>query len=396
MSHRGHHYTVDDARMIPGCVQQPRVPFAIAAGGPKMLALTARFADAWLTYGDTSYQDTTAAATEAVVRAQSEQLADACARIGRDPSELDRIYLIGNTDERPLASVDTFVDFATRYAALGFTDLVFHHPRPDDPVWTEPEAIVDQIAEVLPSCADRVTVSRIRIAASVGRRAGGATADPERGEARGEDDRGGDRAGLGAARRERAERLADRLLVGAAGAQPSRLAACRWRSPTGGRGTARRRAGRRRCRAPTCAGARARAPRAGTAGTVDRGSSARASSASSQPSAATLNDAGEVARGGERERRREVVDVHDLHRHRRAPHPQRRAPEQDPGREALGARADDGRGAQGGDGDVGVARRATRRAAARPRRPAPRARSAGLGRSDASSVSGTGLFGHAP
>ena len=41
---------------------------------PKTLAVTARFADAWLTYGDTSYQDTTAAATEAVVRAQSEQL----------------------------------------------------------------------------------------------------------------------------------------------------------------------------------------------------------------------------------------------------------------------------------------------------------------------------------
>ena len=151
MSHRGHHYTVDDARMIPGGVQLPRVPFAIAAGGPKMLAVTARFADAWLTYGDTSYRDTTAAATEAVVRAQAEQLAEACTRIGRDPGDLDRIYLIGNTDERPLASVDTFVDFATRYAALGFTDLVFHHPRPDDPVWNEPEAIVDQIAEVLPT-----------------------------------------------------------------------------------------------------------------------------------------------------------------------------------------------------------------------------------------------------
>jgi alkanesulfonate monooxygenase SsuD/methylene tetrahydromethanopterin reductase-like flavin-dependent oxidoreductase (luciferase family) len=150
MSHRGAHYTVDDARMIPGCVQQPRVPFAIAAGGPKMLAVVARFADAWLTYGDTSYQDTTAAATESVVRAQSEHLAKACARIRRDPDDLDRIYLIGNTDERPLASGDTFVDFATRYAALGFTDLVFHHPRADDPVWNEPEAIVDQIAEVLP------------------------------------------------------------------------------------------------------------------------------------------------------------------------------------------------------------------------------------------------------
>ena len=30
-------------------------------------------------------------------------------------------------------------------------DLVFHHPRPDDPVWSEPEQIVEDIAsEVLP------------------------------------------------------------------------------------------------------------------------------------------------------------------------------------------------------------------------------------------------------
>ena len=61
--------------------------------------------------------------------------------------------------------------------------------------------------------------------------------------------------------------------------------------------------------------------------------------------------------------------------------------------QALRARADHGRGAQRGDGDVGVARRATRRAAARPRRPAPPARSAGWGAAATSSVSGTGLFG---
>lgn len=37
-------------------------------------------------------------------------------------------------------------DEAGRYAAMGFTDLVFHHPRADDPVWNEPEAIVETIA----------------------------------------------------------------------------------------------------------------------------------------------------------------------------------------------------------------------------------------------------------
>ena len=51
MSHTGEHYTVHEARMIPGCVQQPRVPFAIAAGGAKTLRTVARAGDAWVTYG---------------------------------------------------------------------------------------------------------------------------------------------------------------------------------------------------------------------------------------------------------------------------------------------------------------------------------------------------------
>jgi alkanesulfonate monooxygenase SsuD/methylene tetrahydromethanopterin reductase-like flavin-dependent oxidoreductase (luciferase family) len=151
VSHRGPHYVVDDARMLPGCLQQPRVPLAIAAGGPRTLALTARYADAWITYGDTSYQDLTAAGTETIVVEQADRLATACAAIGRDAAEIDRIYLIGNTEARPLASTDAFADFAGRYATLGFTDLVFHHPVPDDPVWYEPEAIVEEIAtDVLP------------------------------------------------------------------------------------------------------------------------------------------------------------------------------------------------------------------------------------------------------
>jgi alkanesulfonate monooxygenase SsuD/methylene tetrahydromethanopterin reductase-like flavin-dependent oxidoreductase (luciferase family) len=140
------HYTVDDARMYPGCVQRPRLPIALAAGGRRTLALAARYADAWITYGDPLYRDTTPAGTERAVREQAARLADECAVIGRDPAGLDRIYLIGNTDERPLASVEAFTDFVGRYGELGFTDIVFHHPRPDDPVWTEDPSIVEAIA----------------------------------------------------------------------------------------------------------------------------------------------------------------------------------------------------------------------------------------------------------
>jgi alkanesulfonate monooxygenase SsuD/methylene tetrahydromethanopterin reductase-like flavin-dependent oxidoreductase (luciferase family) len=146
VSHRGDWYTVDEARMLPGCVQQPRLPLAIAAGGRRTLGLVARHADAWITYGDPQYRDTTPAGVDRAVRSQVSLLGSACEAIGRDVGEIDRIYLIGNTDERPLASIEAFVDFAGRFAELGFTDLVFHHPRPDDPVWSEPEQIVEKLA----------------------------------------------------------------------------------------------------------------------------------------------------------------------------------------------------------------------------------------------------------
>jgi alkanesulfonate monooxygenase SsuD/methylene tetrahydromethanopterin reductase-like flavin-dependent oxidoreductase (luciferase family) len=141
-SHQGRFYTVDDARTLPGA----QVPIAVAATGPKSLAVAARYGDAWITYGEPDSSDLSAAQVERAVRVQSERLAEACAAIGRDPAELRRIYLIGNTAERPLRSVDAFTDFAGRYAALGVTDLVFHDPRPDDPVWSDDPSVVAEIA----------------------------------------------------------------------------------------------------------------------------------------------------------------------------------------------------------------------------------------------------------
>jgi alkanesulfonate monooxygenase SsuD/methylene tetrahydromethanopterin reductase-like flavin-dependent oxidoreductase (luciferase family) len=145
----GSYYTIHEACIRPACVQQPRVPLALAAAGPRSLGLVARYADAWITILAPSEE--TPAEVEAIVRNRVDRLDDACAASGRDPASVRRIYLVGSTGERPLASVGAFDDFVGRYAGLGFTDVVFHHPRPDDPVWNEPESIVDDIAaEVLP------------------------------------------------------------------------------------------------------------------------------------------------------------------------------------------------------------------------------------------------------
>jgi len=149
VTYAGKYFTVDDACIRPGAVQLPRVPIAIAAGGPKALALVAKYGDAWITFGDTSHQNSSPNATDAVVRTQMQRLEDACAAVGRDSSEIQRIYLIGNTEERPLASAAAFDDFVGRYSAIGFTDLVLHHPRADDPAWDEPESIVDEIATIV-------------------------------------------------------------------------------------------------------------------------------------------------------------------------------------------------------------------------------------------------------
>ena len=47
----GEHYEAHGARMVPGCVQQPRVPFVLAANGPKAMRVAVRHGQGWATVG---------------------------------------------------------------------------------------------------------------------------------------------------------------------------------------------------------------------------------------------------------------------------------------------------------------------------------------------------------
>lgn len=144
--HAGVYYEFHGARVLPGCIQQPRVPVAIAAERPRTLCLAAEIGDAWITQGNPADGEQTAADTERIVRDQREVLERRCDETGRDPSSIDRIFLVGSSGERVLASTAAFDDFVGRYRELGFTDVVFHHPRPDDPLLNDDPAIVDEIA----------------------------------------------------------------------------------------------------------------------------------------------------------------------------------------------------------------------------------------------------------
>ncbi len=132
VTHDEGHYRAHEARTIPGPVQEPRVPFAIAATGPRGLRLAVRYGQAWVTTGDASVgEEGTPAASHAAVGAQVTRLETACEEAGRDPGSVERILLTGFTPDRPLDSVDAFVETAAAYRAQGITEIVLHWPIAD-------------------------------------------------------------------------------------------------------------------------------------------------------------------------------------------------------------------------------------------------------------------------
>lgn len=133
-SYTGSFYSAHEARGLPGCVQQPRVPLAIAATGPRGMRLAATYADIWVTTGDTNGPgELSAVDGAAVIARQIARLVDACERIGRDPATIDRMVVTGPQLSACTESSESFRDAIGRYAEVGATDLVLHWPRPQDP-----------------------------------------------------------------------------------------------------------------------------------------------------------------------------------------------------------------------------------------------------------------------
>ncbi|MER6010324.1 LLM class flavin-dependent oxidoreductase [Streptomyces bluensis] len=148
VSYAGDFYSAHEARNIPGCVQRPRMPFAVAATGPRGLRLAARHGQAWVTTGDPKlYETGTPEQSRRALRDQVEKLGKACADAGRDINAMDKILLTGFTPDRgrPLESLGAFVDFAGEHRELGFTEIVIHWPIPDSDFAAD-EAVFERIA----------------------------------------------------------------------------------------------------------------------------------------------------------------------------------------------------------------------------------------------------------
>jgi alkanesulfonate monooxygenase SsuD/methylene tetrahydromethanopterin reductase-like flavin-dependent oxidoreductase (luciferase family) len=141
----GRYYQAVDARNLPGCVQQPRIPFVMAANGPRSIALAARFGDGWVTTGNPS--DDVAAWWRSVGDALS-RFEDALASAGRDPGAAPKYLSLDAAGIYALSSVAYLTDAAGRASDLGFTDVITHWPRPDGP-YAGQESVLSAAAAAL-------------------------------------------------------------------------------------------------------------------------------------------------------------------------------------------------------------------------------------------------------
>lgn len=143
----GDYYEIRDARSAPGCVQRPRLPFVVAANGPRAMAVAAKYGTGWVTTGpETEDEDEWWDG----VAAMTARFREVLAGIGRAKESID-FHL--NADSCPvysLTSVERFREVAGRARGLGFTDLVVHWPRADG-VYAGSEAVLERVAaDVLP------------------------------------------------------------------------------------------------------------------------------------------------------------------------------------------------------------------------------------------------------
>jgi alkanesulfonate monooxygenase SsuD/methylene tetrahydromethanopterin reductase-like flavin-dependent oxidoreductase (luciferase family) len=153
-SYDGRWYTAREARMHPGCVQQPRLPFVVAANGPRAMQVVARHGQAWLTTGvtppDDGEQRWWAALLEPVRR-----LDDTLLAAGREPGTVQRYLSVDASGAFGPSSVEHLRDVLGRAGELAFDEVVVHWPRPDGVYAGDVGVLERAAAEVLPELDPR-------------------------------------------------------------------------------------------------------------------------------------------------------------------------------------------------------------------------------------------------
>ena len=142
---RGAFFAAVDARSTPGSVQRPRIPFVVAANAPRSIALAAEYGQGWITTGAPADDLETWWVS---VADRAAQLDAALAERGRAPDSIERHLLLDAAPVFSLSSIDAFTEAVERAAALGFTDVITHWPRPDS-WYAGDERLLDELPAVM-------------------------------------------------------------------------------------------------------------------------------------------------------------------------------------------------------------------------------------------------------
>ncbi|MHA2162668.1 MAG: LLM class flavin-dependent oxidoreductase [Candidatus Thorarchaeota archaeon] len=130
-SFEGRYYKVKDAVVNPP-VQKPRPPIWIAAMGPRMLRIAARYADTWNSMSVCDNRDEQLEVT----RRRIELMEDYCKEIDRDPRSLRLSYLASEREAfggdglfRYYVSGDDFRDMVKQFVDVGISEFILYYPN---------------------------------------------------------------------------------------------------------------------------------------------------------------------------------------------------------------------------------------------------------------------------
>ncbi|MDV3222503.1 LLM class flavin-dependent oxidoreductase [Intrasporangium sp.] len=156
VSSEGRFYAARDVVTRPGPVRAPegpgaappnRVPLVIAANGPKSIRLAVEKGEGWMTYGGKAETDEQWWGLVTTLSHAVDQALDAA---GRERHTLARYLNIDAGPTFALHSVAAFEEAVGRAAELGFTDLITHWPRVEEPFRGQREVLDAVVADVLP------------------------------------------------------------------------------------------------------------------------------------------------------------------------------------------------------------------------------------------------------
>lgn len=147
VTHDGRYFSAVDARTLPGPVQRPRIPFVMAANGPRSLRLAVEYGAGWVTTGP---KVETLGEWWSALAELGGRLDETLGKAGRDSATLDRYLNLDSSPRFSLESVALFEEMVGRAGELGFTDVITHWPRPDGPYAGDVSVLETVASDVIP------------------------------------------------------------------------------------------------------------------------------------------------------------------------------------------------------------------------------------------------------